>query len=213
VYNLPGGNDQLRHPADYTKIRKIAECIDHELSKSKQIRVVDLNRHLEFDGDRHVRFLARRGFLQPVKDKEGKICAWIRSGNWPPPAEFFQARPFGFARYLQTWFRYYLQAWIEKRQSELEAKEGVYTYDFRGGRSISGSFLRAGNQDVTFIRSGSEEVAQPGGRRSITHAERAERPLTDNEMASRPFDIPQHLPSVFTLFPSHPRHFPPTCCL
>ena len=96
-----------KYDPDYTeKVKRVAGCIDHELSKYKQIRVVDLNRHLEFDSDRHLRFLARRGFLEPVKEKNGKISGWVRSGIWPPPAGFFEIKPIGFAYYVQTWFRY-----------------------------------------------------------------------------------------------------------
>ena len=146
-----------RYDPDYTgKIRRIAECIDHELSKYKQIRAVDLNRYLEFDGDRHLRFFARHGFLQAVKGKDGRISGWVRSGLWPPPAEFFQDKPFGFARYVQTWFRYYLQQWIEKRLSELESKEGAYSYGLRGRKVPQGLRLRAGNIDGVLLREESE---------------------------------------------------------
>jgi len=63
-----------KYAPDYPKkIKLVAECIDHELSKCKQVRVVDANRHLEFDCDRHLRFLARHGFLTAVKGKDGKI--------------------------------------------------------------------------------------------------------------------------------------------
>jgi hypothetical protein len=131
--------------------------------KSKQIRVVDVNRHLEFDADRHLRFLARRAFLQAVKGKDARICGWVRTGQWPPPAGFFESGPVGFAHYVQTWFRYYLQQWIEHRRSELETREGVYTFDFHAGKAPNGYLLRAGNQDGTFIRPGSEEVVQHHG--------------------------------------------------
>jgi hypothetical protein len=69
-----------RYDPDYTeKIRLLVECIKHELRKYKQVRVVDAGRHLEFDCDRHLRFLARRGFLTPVKGTNGKISGWVRS--------------------------------------------------------------------------------------------------------------------------------------
>ena len=168
-----------RYDPDYTgKIKLVVECIEHELSKYKTIRVVDLNRHLEFDADRYLRVLARRGFLQAVKAKGGKISGWIRSEQWPPPAEFFTSGPIGFAYYIQTWFRYYLQQWVEKRQSELETKEGVYSYGLRGGKVPKGYSLRAGNIDGTFLREESEEVAQP-------HLKSSVQPLSENELAGR----------------------------
>jgi hypothetical protein len=99
-----------KYDPDYTgKVRRVVETIDHELSQCKQIRAADLVRHLEFDADRFLRFLSRRGFLQAVKRKDGKIVGWVRSGQWPPPAGFFEVKPIGFTHYVQTWFRYYLQ--------------------------------------------------------------------------------------------------------
>lgn len=120
---------------------------------------------------------SRRGFLEAVKAKSGKISAWVRSQQWPPPVEFFESGPIGFAFYVQTWFRYYLQQWIEKRQSELETKEGVYSYGLRGGVTPN-RYMRAGNIDGTFLREGSEEVAQPHGRHTPAPI------LTDNELAN-----------------------------
>ena len=99
-----------KYDPDYTeKVRLVAECIDEKLSGSKQIRSVELERKLDFECDRYLRLLARRGFLQAVKDKTGRICGWERSGLWPPPAEFFQSGAIGLAYFVQTWFRYYLQ--------------------------------------------------------------------------------------------------------
>jgi hypothetical protein len=153
-----------KYEPDYAgKVKLAVEAINHELSKSKQIRVVDVNRHLEFDSDRHLRFLSRRGFLQAVKGKDSRICGWTRPGLWPPPAKFFESGPVGFAYYVQTWFRYYLQQWIENRRSELEAKDGVYSFDFHAGFTPNGYRLRAGNEDGTFIRAGSEEVVASHG--------------------------------------------------
>jgi hypothetical protein len=149
-------------------------------------RVVDANRRLEFDCDRHLRFLARKHFLEAVKGKDGKISGWKRSAIWPPPPEFFKIRPIGFAHFIQTWFRYYVQQWIEKRQSELETKEGVYSYGLRGGLVPVGYRLRAGNIDGTFLREESEEVAQPHGRRGL-HA--SAPPLSANELADQELDV------------------------
>lgn len=136
-----------KYDPGYTeKVKRVAGCIDHELSKYKQIRVVDVNRHLELNGDRYLRKLSSRGFLEPVKEKGGKISGWVRSGKWPPPAGFFESGPVGFAYYVQTWFRYYLQQWIEKRQGELETQ------------LPPGIRLRASNENGVFLREGSEEL-------------------------------------------------------
>ena len=176
-----------KYDPDYAeKVKLVAECIDHELSKCKQVRTCDANRHLEFDCDRHLRFLARRGFLEAVKGKDGKISGWKRSAIWPPPPEFFKIRPFGFAHFIQTWFRYYVQQWIEKRQSELETKEGVYSYGLRGGLVPVGYRLRADNIDGTFLREESEEMAQSHGRRGLYASA---PPLSANELADRELDV------------------------
>jgi hypothetical protein len=156
-----------RYDPDYAKkIKLVAECIDHELSECKQVRVIDANRHLEFDCDRHLRFLGRKHFLQAVKGKDGKIAAWERTGSWPQ-ASGLKDEPIGFTHFVQSWFRYYLQIWIEKRQSELETKEGVYSYGLRGGKVPKGYRLRAGNIDGVFLREESEEMAQPGGKLAV----------------------------------------------
>jgi hypothetical protein len=119
-----------KYDPDYTtKVRLVVERIN-ELSKSKQIHSVELDRQLDFECDRYWRLLARRGFLQAIKnEKTGRICGWERSTSWPPAPEFFQSGAIGLAYYVQTWFRYYLQQWIEKRLSELEAKEETYSCD------------------------------------------------------------------------------------
>jgi hypothetical protein len=106
-----------KYDPEYTqKVKRVAECIDHELSTYKQIRSCDIGRHLDDDCDRYLRLLARRGFLSTVKGKDGKVSGWVRSEQWPPPAEFFESGAIGLAYYLQTWFRYYVQQWIEARQ-------------------------------------------------------------------------------------------------
>ena len=95
-----------KYDPNYTeKVKKVVECIDHELSKYTQITVSDVNRHLEFDCDRYIRLLTRRGFLSVIKGANGKTTGWERSEQWPPPAEFFQSGPIGLAYYLQRWFQ------------------------------------------------------------------------------------------------------------
>jgi hypothetical protein len=54
-----------KYDPNYTeKVREVAEAIDNEfLSKQKQFSVADVSRFLEFDGNRYIRMLCRRGFL------------------------------------------------------------------------------------------------------------------------------------------------------
>ena len=188
-----------KYDPDYTaKVKRMVECIEnhtqlagsetivHDRSKYKTIRVIDANRHLEFDCDRHLRFLARRSFLSPVKGKDGKISGWLRSEIWPPVPEFFQIRPIGFAHFIQTWFRYYVQQWIEKRQSELETRDGVYSYGLRGEKVPEGNRLRAGNIDGTFLREESEEMVQSRSSRSRPASTRS---LADTQPADQDLDV------------------------
>ena len=157
----------VKYDPDYIiKIKRVVECIDHELKTYKQIRACDIGRHVDFDSDRHLRLLARRGFLQTVKGKDGKVSGWVRSECWPPPASFTDnKKPIGLAYYLQTWFRYYLQQWIEERLREIESKEGIYSFGDREtargkGPGSGGYHLRGGNIDGTFIRANDEELVQ-----------------------------------------------------
>jgi hypothetical protein len=50
---------------DYTKkVKSAVEVIQNELSKRKQFSFADVNRHLDFNCDRYIRLLGRRGFLK-----------------------------------------------------------------------------------------------------------------------------------------------------
>jgi hypothetical protein len=95
----------------------------------KQFSAADVNRHLEFDCARHLRLLARSGFLEMVPGREEKgLSDYSRLETWPPPADFFGGSPIGVAYYVQRWFRYGLQEWINRRirMRQLKSKEGVY---------------------------------------------------------------------------------------
>ena len=45
------------------KVKLVVEAINHELSKRTQFAAVDVRRYVDFDCDRHIRLLCRRGFL------------------------------------------------------------------------------------------------------------------------------------------------------
>jgi hypothetical protein len=59
-------------PSYKEKAKLVAEAIDDGLSKQKQFSAVNVNRYLEFDCARHLRMLARAGFLQVVPGREEK---------------------------------------------------------------------------------------------------------------------------------------------
>lgn len=109
------------------------ETIDDKLPQFKQIRLYDVNQHLDFDSNRYIRLLCRRGYLLATPNPKQKAMRYTRSKTWPPLPEFFAKGVIGLAYYLQTWFRYYLQTWIDSRMGETECKEGVYSFFARPG--------------------------------------------------------------------------------
>ena len=74
---------------DYTaKVKRVVEIIEHELSKQKQFTVADAGRYLEFDGDRYIRLLGRKGYLASANG--GSRERFTRAP--PPPAGTHQSR-------------------------------------------------------------------------------------------------------------------------
>jgi hypothetical protein len=126
------------------KVAKVVSIIDQKVPGEFSIN--DLNQYLDFDGARFVRILVRHGFLEaaPGQDgsqREAKNIAGRygrKTGSWPPPEKYLNSGPIGFTYYLQTWFRYYLQQYIEHARAEIETKEGTYSIDFGGGENDGG---------------------------------------------------------------------------
>ena len=118
-------------PANWPKVGIRNKRGRHELSKRKQFGVADVRRYVEFDCDKHLRWLCRRGFLEVLPGREGEEGARFSRRDWPPPVEFLEGDGdvIGLAYYLQQWFRFHLQEWITSRTKELEAKEGVYSHE------------------------------------------------------------------------------------
>jgi len=57
------------------KVKLVVEAINRELSQRTQFAAVDVRRYVDFDCDRHIRLLCRRGFLtsheKPGLEEEG----------------------------------------------------------------------------------------------------------------------------------------------
>ena len=90
------------------------------------------------------------------------------------------------AYYLQTWFRYYLQQWIEASMSEVESHEGVYSWDYSHADTLRWR-LRGSNTDGGFVRSPDVEAVLIGNQ--IDHIGGI-----DFSMVDKPLDL-----SVMTL--------------
>ena len=74
-------------PSYTEKVKRIVEIIDHELSERTRFTVADVSRYLEFDSDRYIRLLCRRGFLS----SHGKIGR-EKEGYASPPRTGMQGR-------------------------------------------------------------------------------------------------------------------------
>ena len=119
-----------KYDPDYSeKTREVFNAIHEKLSRFPQFTVLDVNRHLGFDGLGHLRMLVRRGHLETVLGPQGRVAAYRRK-VWPPEPKLFNGGPIGLTYCIQTWFRYYLQQWIDNAMSEIESREGVYSLDF-----------------------------------------------------------------------------------
>ena len=62
---------QKYDPSYTDKVRVVAEKIEDAFQK--QFTILELNGRLDFDGNRYVRLLCRRGFLEAVKGGKGFI--------------------------------------------------------------------------------------------------------------------------------------------
>ena len=176
-------------PCYKAKVKKVIEVIDHELSKRKQFRALDVRRRLGFDCDKHLRLLCRRGFLEVVPGREEEKGSCFQRLVWPPPVEFTEGDGdvIGLAYYLQKWFRFGLQEWISKRSRELESKEGVYSLE-------DWNLTRASNASEDSVQTGGNDnalaeqvVAADGDYRN----DRGTALSSDVSMMRKPLDVSQ----------------------
>jgi hypothetical protein len=140
-------------PTYTDKVKLITEFVDEELHKHDEFTAADISSHVGFDTDSYLRLLGRRGFLVPLGGRGKEGCRYARSNAWPVPVSFFKSGPIGLPYYLQTWFRYYVQQWIEERMREIESREGVYSLDY--GRDVA--------TDAALERGGFESSTSPSG--------------------------------------------------
>jgi hypothetical protein len=77
------------------KVKAAVEVVQHELRKRKRFAVADVNRHLEFDCDRHLRMLCRRGFLEAYQEGEDWVHQRIHAESPAPGLEGVACQPSG----------------------------------------------------------------------------------------------------------------------
>jgi hypothetical protein len=146
----------------------------------------DVNRHLDFDCNRPIRLLGRLGFLRPVQEgKEKRIAGFVRTAAWPPPASFFEKGAIGVAHYIQTWFRFKLQEWIDGRMREIESKEGVYSLENWMQYRVSHAAREDGDGDRHYIK---EQVSSLAGEFQDADATGLHL-AADVSMIQKPLDI------------------------
>ena len=125
---------QKYDPLYSVRVGRVVEILSDNDLLGSRFTINELNNHLDFDGARFVRVLCRHGFLEPVaageKGPVGDRYYRRKAGCFPPPAKYLAAGPIGFTYYLQKWFRYYLQTFIEQSMSRIESKEGVYSLSY-----------------------------------------------------------------------------------
>jgi hypothetical protein len=62
-----------KYDPKYTeKVKEVVDAIDENLSGIKQIHVAEVNRHVDFDSNRYLRLLCRRGYLTPSSIRQIK---------------------------------------------------------------------------------------------------------------------------------------------
>jgi hypothetical protein len=73
-----------KYDPEYTeKVRQVVEAVDEKLSEFGQLRLVDVNRHVDFDCHRYLRLLCRRGYLTPAARQQRQNRPWGRAGFTP----------------------------------------------------------------------------------------------------------------------------------
>lgn len=102
------------------KLRRLIGVIS-DTEKDQIVLAEDIAKQLDFDCSGLLRMLVSHDFLATQKANK-KILGYQRLDAWPPPADKFGVDVIGFTYFVQKWFRYYLQSYIERATDELEAK-------------------------------------------------------------------------------------------
>lgn len=103
------------------KVRDLVKIII-KLTKKKYFTVEEIAKKVPFEPTGAIRLLARKGFIKAVRGKQKKLIGYKVTKAWPPSKEFLSSGPVGFVYVVQTWFRYYLQEYIDDQMKTIEAR-------------------------------------------------------------------------------------------
>ena len=108
------------------KVKLVVEAINRRADPDALITGPELE--LEFDPKRFLRWMAKNGLLEAIRDpedKRGKIIGF-RIADWPPKKKLLNAKPIGLAYHIQKWFgSHYLKSYITTKMKEVEIKDGM----------------------------------------------------------------------------------------
>ncbi len=179
VYNILAGmivKAVVSYDPDYAeKVKAVADAIgDGEDLDSTVFTAADLG--LEAESDKQLRWLARKGYLETVKDPDPKTPRVIgyRLVKWLPKKGVLTSKPIGMTYHIQRSFKFALQSHITQKMGEIETRRmGGYQLEVRrfrphlfrarGGRKSSA-------HQVLLLGSPRDRPAIPSRSRKLTCA-------------------------------------------
>lgn len=116
-------------PTYVDKVRSIVKLVNRLQKKLTPKQKKDLlltidvvTKKVKFDATGGVRLLARKGYIKAVRGKSKKLIGYKTTKAWPPSKEFLSSGPVGFVYFVQIWFRYYLQEFIDDQMKTMEVR-------------------------------------------------------------------------------------------
>jgi hypothetical protein len=102
------------------KVQDVVKIVQ-KILKKKCFIVQDIEKKVKFDPVGPIRWLARNEYIKAVRGPGKKLIGYKITKLWPPAPDVF-AKPVGFVYFVQTWFRYYLQEYIDDQMKTLEVR-------------------------------------------------------------------------------------------
>jgi hypothetical protein len=102
------------------KVRDIVKVI--QKIRKKQFTIEYIAKKVSFNPTGGIRLLARKEYIKAIRGPRKKLIGYKITKSWPPSQEFLSSGPVGFVYFIQTWFRYYLQEYIDEQMKTIEAR-------------------------------------------------------------------------------------------